>query len=215
VLPREEPMAAPSRQKVALKQKHCLEKITDLIEWELEPYHEKTWDELNAEEQLDLVETNERLTKSMNKAIGLGLQDHPLVRSWLAVRSGNRGELRRSRVGLERGVKSPSRLAARDKSTPWLLGLLSESERLLALPLGQRAAYRVLRGKGLLTKEGAPKPITWQAYRKLIWRRGLLALPSSQPRKTRLGGGSLRSQMETLLSIRWGKRPRSSKAAVK
>lgn len=58
-------------------------------------------------------EKNHQLTdlvnyeKALARAIRVGLSDHPVVQTWLAARRslGDREELRRFRLGLERGVK--------------------------------------------------------------------------------------------------------------
>lgn len=154
---RRPPRGAPLRA----KQQRLLRSIEDLLEVDLWPYGGRAWESLSTEERRHLKLALQQFDRLILRAAQAGLEDHPMVALRIAILRalGDRGTLRRPRIGLEKGVRPPFSL---QEVKIWDV-IRRRRER------GHSWAH-IHRG---LFREGRIKNMTKQAFDKLLARLDL------------------------------------------
>lgn len=152
------------------RQQKLLQRMAVILDEDLAPYQGRPLEDLDEKEREYLQAALAHYTRTIIQAVRADLSKHPWVERWLETRRalGERGVLRRAKVGLERGVRKPVRLIKNTRTE----SIDRETARLRRRGLSLRSIYRVLANKGLLTPPGRPRPVTWQAFHKWVRRRG-------------------------------------------
>lgn len=156
---------------LAPAQRELLERLYDILEEDLAPFDGRVLlgpeKDIDEEEERFLSAALARYEKTMLKAVRAGLSNYPLVKRWVGIRRalGQRQVLRRAKMGLERGVRSPFPKRSRWDVAPTVKELLEKGVTL-------RSAYRVLANQGRLAPSGHDRPISWQAFYKWAKRQG-------------------------------------------